>query len=90
MPAPDSILPARLAAIRQQATVVQSDPIRLDVLLDTRDTAALVGKSESTLNRWRCQGNSPIPYIRQRGSVRYALADVLSYLSTCRVASRQP
>jgi excisionase family DNA binding protein len=58
-------------------------------LLTVSDVAALTGLSEETLAQWRSQRRG-IPYLKVGRSVRYALADVQTYLEGCRVSVSVP
>ena len=50
---------------------------QIEVLLNDREVAALLGVSRRTLRAWRTLGAlSPIPWVRVGRSVRYKLRDV--------------
>lgn len=55
------------------------------VLLDEHQVADLTAMSVSTLRRWRSERRGQGPQWRKLGrSVRYARADVVAWLETCR------
>ena len=60
-----------------------------DTLLTTKEVANLTGLSRETLAQWRSQKRG-IPYLKIGRSVRYALADVQTYLEGCRVSVSAP
>jgi len=39
-------------------------------MLTTKETASLLGRLHSTLERWRCEGRGP-DYVKAEGGVRY-------------------
>lgn len=47
-------------------------------LLSTREAAAWLGLSVSTLNKWRCYGTGP-DFIKAGGNVRYSRAALEAY-----------
>jgi len=58
-------------------------------LLKPEEVAHLTGLSIETLAQWRSQRRG-IPYLKIGRSVRYALADVQTYLEGCRVSVSVP
>lgn len=52
-----------------------------DLLIDTKQLAALTSTSAVTWARRRCEGNGP-KYLVLGRSVRYRLSDVLKWLET--------
>ena len=50
-------------------------------LLDQRQAARLLALSPRTLERLRCVGGGPL-FIRLRGSVRYRLEDLQSWIAS--------
>lgn len=50
-------------------------------LLDQRQAASLLALSPRTLERLRCAGGGPL-FIRLRGSVRYRLEDLQSWIAS--------
>lgn len=61
--------------------------------LTENETAALVRRSTGALqqDRWRTNHGTPtgIPFIKARGRVLYARADVLAYLAANRVDTQE-
>jgi transposase-like protein len=52
----------------------------MEVLLTTRQAAALLGIHENTLRRWRDQRPTPIRFVQHsERTIRYRIADLLSY-----------
>ncbi len=49
-------------------------------LLRTPDAAALLGCSQSKLNKARCSGTLRIPFVRIGRAIYYTKADVLAWL----------
>lgn len=51
-------------------------------LLTPKQTAEMLGLSESALNAWRCSRDNPLPYVKVGGGrlVRYRLEDVTSHI----------
>lgn len=49
------------------------------ILLFTRDAARMLHLSERTMEDWRLKGRGP-RYVRVGRSVRYRLADILTYI----------
>lgn len=47
-----------------------------DQLLDTNQTAALLGLHPFTLHRWRCNGDRTLPWTKVGGRIRYRRADI--------------
>lgn len=53
-------------------------------LLNEKQAAALLGLSLSTLQQRRFKGQQP-PYLKIGKSVRYDLADLITFAESCRV-----
>ena len=53
------------------------------VLLTVADVAELLKISELSVRR--LQSDRKIPFVKVRGSVRFARADIVSYIARCRV-----
>ena len=53
------------------------------VLLTVADVAELLKISASSVRR--LQSDRKIPFVKVRGSVRFARADIVSYIARCRV-----
>ena len=53
------------------------------MLFSTKEAAARIGKSASWLNKSRMNGTGPV-YMKNGGSVRYALPDLDAWLATNR------
>jgi hypothetical protein len=63
---------------------VEATTVAREHWLTERDTARMVGISTSKLrqDRHKCKG---IPYVKLGRSVRYALADIQSYMASRRI-----
>jgi hypothetical protein len=59
----------------------QHEPAALPVLLDTRETAALLRCSPKTLEVDRCRRRWRVPFVRVGRSVKYDQAAVLRWLA---------
>ncbi len=60
-------------ALRNRRRSAARDP---QALLNQRQTAALIGVSERTLECWRCRGSGP-PFVKiSRRAVRYRRQDI--------------
>ena len=55
------------------------------VLLTEEQTAEILGVRPSTLQRWRSQNWTELPYIKIRYLIRYRLSDVLDFLERSQV-----
>ena len=51
-----------------------------DRLLTTEQAAAVLGLGTGTLNKWRCNGGSQLPYVRIHRSVRYKESTILQFI----------
>ena len=54
-------------------------------LLSEQDAAKLLGVKAATLQRWRIENRTELPYIKIRYLIRYRLSDVLEFLERNRV-----
>lgn len=68
-----------LAALRE-AAVARGIVIGPDDGIGERDAAGLLGRSPSTLRRWRAEGAGP-PWRRLLGRVVYRLGDLAAFLA---------
>lgn len=50
-------------------------------LLDPPAVAKILGIRVGTLASWRCEGRSPLPYLKVGGRVRYRFDDVAAFLA---------
>lgn len=57
-----------------------TEPVVQSPLLHSRDVAAYLKVSESTLSRWRSAGTGP-PFIRMSGIARYRIEAVEAWLT---------
>ncbi len=57
----------------------KTEALLVSSLLDSREVAAYLKVSESTLSRWRSAGTGP-PFLRLGGIARYRLAAVERWL----------
>lgn len=69
------------------------EEMRADALLTTKEVAAMLGISLTTVERWRWEGSAmeeeedPLVYLRLVGNqIRYQLKDVLSWLERRKVS----
>jgi len=68
-------------------TPEQADRQKIDEILTSRETAALIKMSEQTLAIWRCtkRYDNDLPYHKVGRSVRYLRSDVEAFLARHRV-----
>ena len=69
------------------------EEIRANALLTTKEVAAMIGMSPTTVERWRWDGSAmeeeedPLVYLRLVGNqIRYQLKDILSWLERRKVS----
>ncbi|AZT97639.1 helix-turn-helix transcriptional regulator [Brevibacterium aurantiacum] len=58
-----------------------SGQILVSPLMDSREVAAYLKVSESTLSRWRAEGNGP-PFMQMGGVARYRVDAVEEWLAS--------
>jgi hypothetical protein len=56
----------------------------MPTLLEPKETAAILGKSEQTLAWWRCSKRYDLPFFKVGGRVLYDQRDVFDFLESCR------
>jgi hypothetical protein len=61
----------------------------MPTLLDPKEVAAILGKSQQTLAWWRCSKRYNLPYLRVGGRVLYDQRDVLAFLEANRVEPKE-
>lgn len=59
---------------------MSEEPLPVSPLLDSREVAAFLKISESTLSRWRADKKGP-PFLRMGGITRYRLDAVETWLN---------
>jgi hypothetical protein len=73
--------PPKPKSDRTLTVLTHLDDLSDDVVLNTRETAVVVNRSESTLKYWRLHvRNHPLAWQRQGKIVQYRLGDIRRYL----------
>lgn len=72
---------------RRQSLAAHASPNDPDMLLDTTQTAALIGVKCNTVEHWRMTGEGPEFVPISARCVRYRRGDVLRWIDERRVAS---
>jgi predicted DNA-binding transcriptional regulator AlpA len=65
---------------RETGTLARHEKAFLDPLLTVAQVSEIIGRSVSTLEKDRLEGNGP-PYVKMGRLVRYRPADVRAYLA---------
>ncbi len=61
----------------------------MPTLLDPKEAAAILGKSQQTLAWWRCSKRYNLPFLKVGGRVLYDERDLIQFLDKCRVDQRE-
>ncbi len=77
---------SQLAPCQQALSCLSLGVVKPDTtLLTEQDAAKILDLKPSTLQRWRSEKWTELPYIKIRHLVRYQLSDILEFLERNRV-----
>jgi hypothetical protein len=57
----------------------------MDQLLTTNEAAALLALHPFTLHRWRCHGQTDLPWYKVAGRIRYRRGDLVAFVEAGRL-----
>lgn len=60
--------------------IKNTEVVKMDKLLTSKETAKVLGISSRTLDVWRSIGRSHVPFIKVGRSVRYRMSDIENYI----------
>lgn len=73
----------KLSAEEMRELLVKTE---IELCLDTREAAALLGVTSQTLRRWACHGSGPITPRRVTNRLRWSVSDINRVLSATAAA----